>query len=525
MARAATVPFLAGPQAWGRFLSQPGPRSSVLGPRLPPHRHPQLGRRPAPHVVVVASSTAAAASPPPSSNGGSGQQKGAEPPQPPPPPPPSVPELQITGAARGRAGSCSTCTRLPPPACMLPRLRRAGHHHTACGDLPVTQPLCPPASGHRRALPPRTRLVCCCRRGWLSPPLPRLPLLLSSLTIAAAACLPAWLPSSPLCSPSPAAYHYAMFFALLGGGLLFLALLLYFTGDIEFQRAVGKVVKRLLKTGALRQLAGILGAMVFVRYGLEPLIKNIRVLMKAQGSWEKSSEFYILREVGAARRGACSVHSGSGRRRRHTSHAAPSQAAPPPPCSPSRFASPATPPSRPPLPLPPAPRCAPAAVQAPRVPVPCGRLHHAGRELLAAAHEPAQEHRADRGALHAVPHIRHRRRARRVQHQGPVRRRRGGGGGGGVVASGPRREGRRGGQWQGVWAAGRKKLAGAAPAETSPAHMRRLISCHRGPLRAAPCHTAATLAPRPASLPLPPLSLPCPPSPPASSASLHGSWS
>ena len=88
-----------------------------------------------------------------------------------------------------------------------------------------------------------------------------------------------------------------MFFALLGGGLLFLALLLYVTGDIEFQRAVGKVVKRLLKTGALRQLAGILGAMVFVRYGLEPLIKNIRVMMKAQGSWEKSSEYYILREA------------------------------------------------------------------------------------------------------------------------------------------------------------------------------------------------------------------------------------
>jgi MscS family membrane protein len=60
---------------------------------------------------------------------------------------------------------------------------------------------------------------------------------------------------------------------------------------------VGKVVKRLLKTGALRQLAGILGAMVFVRYGLEPLIKNIRVMMKAQGSWEKSSEYYILREL------------------------------------------------------------------------------------------------------------------------------------------------------------------------------------------------------------------------------------
>lgn len=60
------------------------------------------------------------------------------------------------------------------------------------------------------------------------------------------------------------------------------------------------MLRRLLKTGALRQLAGILGAMVFVRYGLEPLIKNIRVVMKAQGSWEKSSEYYILREVRTA---------------------------------------------------------------------------------------------------------------------------------------------------------------------------------------------------------------------------------
>ena len=72
------------------------------------------------------------------------------------------------------------------------------------------------------------------------------------------ACVPALLPllhppppSNPL-APLAAAYHYLMFFALLGGGLLFLALLLYFTGDIEFQRAVvdaaaavaeGKVVR------------------------------------------------------------------------------------------------------------------------------------------------------------------------------------------------------------------------------------------------------------------------------------------
>lgn len=75
-----------------------------------------------------------------------------------------------------------------------------------------------------------------------------------------------------------------------------------------------QVVKRLLKTGALRQLAGILGAMVFVRYGLEPLIKNIRVMMKAQGSWEKSSEYYILREVRRALSLPPALHCGGWRR-------------------------------------------------------------------------------------------------------------------------------------------------------------------------------------------------------------------
>ncbi len=66
--------------------------------------------------------------------------------------------------------------------------------------------------------------------------------------------------------PAPgAAYHYATFFVMLGGGMLILALLLYFTGDINFQRAVLKVFKRLMKTVALRQVLGILSAMAFVR--------------------------------------------------------------------------------------------------------------------------------------------------------------------------------------------------------------------------------------------------------------------
>lgn len=96
-------------------------------------------------------------------------------------------------------------------------------------------------------------------------------------------------------------YHYVTFVVIMGGGLLFLAALLYFTaGDIGFYRAVTKAVKRLLKTVGLRQLTSILSAMAFVKYGLEPVIKAVRVATKAQGPWEKSSEYYILKEVSSA---------------------------------------------------------------------------------------------------------------------------------------------------------------------------------------------------------------------------------
>lgn len=91
--------------------------------------------------------------------------------------------------------------------------------------------------------------------------------------------------------------HLATFFIILGTGLMFLAVLLWFTADIRFQQACTKVIRRLFKTVALRQVMGILGAMTFVRLGLEPMVKMLRRLFRAPGTWEKSSEFYILREV------------------------------------------------------------------------------------------------------------------------------------------------------------------------------------------------------------------------------------
>lgn len=91
--------------------------------------------------------------------------------------------------------------------------------------------------------------------------------------------------------------HLATFFIVLGTGLMFLAVLLWFTADIRFQQACVKVLRRLFKTVALRQVMGILGAMTFVRLGLEPMVKMLRRLFRAPGTWEKSAEFYILREV------------------------------------------------------------------------------------------------------------------------------------------------------------------------------------------------------------------------------------
>ena len=45
------------------------------------------------------------------------------------------------------------------------------------------------------------------------------------------------------------------------------------------------------------QVFGILGAMMFVRMGLEPIVKGLRGVFNASVPWERSSEFHILREV------------------------------------------------------------------------------------------------------------------------------------------------------------------------------------------------------------------------------------
>jgi hypothetical protein len=75
---------------------------------------------------------------------------------------------------------------------------------------------------------------------------------------APAPSAPAYPPGPPMGAPPPGPglkpFHLAAFAAVLGAGLAFLAALLYFTAGIDFGLAREKVVKRLLKTVALRQV-------------------------------------------------------------------------------------------------------------------------------------------------------------------------------------------------------------------------------------------------------------------------------
>jgi hypothetical protein len=102
---------------------------------------------------------------------------------------------------------------------------------------------------------------------------------------------------SPLPNVGAMPYYLAAFGTITGAGIGFLSVLLYATADIQFMAALWKVCRRLLKTVALRQLLGVVGAMLFIRFGLEPLVKFSRKLFNTKGTWETSTERDILRDV------------------------------------------------------------------------------------------------------------------------------------------------------------------------------------------------------------------------------------
>eukprot|EP00803_Ostreobium_quekettii_P001519 evm.model.scf_1448.2 EVM.evm.TU.scf_1448.2 scf_1448:7719-8678(+) len=92
-------------------------------------------------------------------------------------------------------------------------------------------------------------------------------------------------------------FYLALFSVVLSVGGIFTAVVLFLTADIGFKKAVYKVCKRLLKSVPFRQTLAIVTAMIFVRFGLTPLVRAVRGFFDSRGPWETSNEFYFLREV------------------------------------------------------------------------------------------------------------------------------------------------------------------------------------------------------------------------------------
>jgi len=91
--------------------------------------------------------------------------------------------------------------------------------------------------------------------------------------------------------------HVLAFFGILLLALVVSAVWLQATADIAFQSALFTLSVKLLKTTGFRQSLALLGAIVFVRLGLEPAVRTVRALFGVQGGWQQSSEYYLLKEV------------------------------------------------------------------------------------------------------------------------------------------------------------------------------------------------------------------------------------
>ena len=58
-----------------------------------------------------------------------------------------------------------------------------------------------------------------------------------------------------------------------------------------------KVFRKLAKSLAFRQSIALMVAIAFVRYGLEPLVRSVRSVFSLPGPWERSTEYFILKQV------------------------------------------------------------------------------------------------------------------------------------------------------------------------------------------------------------------------------------
>lgn len=94
-------------------------------------------------------------------------------------------------------------------------------------------------------------------------------------------------------------FHLTLFAILLVGGVAFAITVINFTTDMGWVWSSVRVLRKLAKSLAFRQTIALLVAIAFVRYGLEPLVRSVRSVFALPGPWERSNEYFILKQVRA----------------------------------------------------------------------------------------------------------------------------------------------------------------------------------------------------------------------------------
>lgn len=119
--------------------------------------------------------------------------------------------------------------------------------------------------------------------------------------------------ASPAFSLKPV---YVLIFGLIFlGGLLFASMSLQLTSDLGFSDALTKVVRRIFRSIAFRQLLVITACMLLVRFALNSVLRLLAKWSASPVQWDKSKLYYVMKEVsrcvpaGVLLCGWCALHS------------------------------------------------------------------------------------------------------------------------------------------------------------------------------------------------------------------------
>jgi len=91
---------------------------------------------------------------------------------------------------------------------------------------------------------------------------------------------------------------YVLIFSLLFvGGLLFASMSLQLTSDLGFTDALTKVIRRIFRSIAFRQLLVITACMFLVRFALNKVLRFLAHWSSSPVQWDKSKMYYVMKEV------------------------------------------------------------------------------------------------------------------------------------------------------------------------------------------------------------------------------------